>query len=71
MKVLNGLTEGDYMKLISTRIGGRYAYIKFVILIVFVLLAAIGAGRDYKLVRSFVQIICRACIGLLQAMFYI
>ncbi len=51
--------------------GKRYVCLKVIILILFVILAIIGLEKDYKLVRSFVQIICRACIGLIQAILYI
>ena len=55
----------------SVSTGKRYVYLKVIILILFVILAIIGLEKDYKLVRSFVQIICRACIGLIQAILYI
>ena len=55
----------------SVSTGKRYVYLKVIILILFVILAIIGLEKDYKLVRSFVQIICRACIGLIQAILYV
>ena len=51
--------------------GKRYVCLKVIILILFVILAIMGLEKDYKLVKSFVQIICRACIGLIQAILYI
>ena len=51
--------------------GKRYVCLKVIILILFVILAIMGLEKDYKLVKSFVQIICRACIGLIQAILYV